>query len=301
MAAAQLRGRRISNPDKLLFPDDGITKADLVDYYTRVAPVMVPHLRGRPVMLERFPDGIGDGGGFFQKKVSDHFPEWVPRIEVAKKGGTVVHPCVDGVATLAYLAGQATVTFHAWLSRADRLDVPDQVVFDLDPSGVGFDVVRRAALDLRELLEDLGLAVFVKTTGSRGLHVVSPLRRQDGFDEVRAFARGVAEVLVERNPDCLTVEARKAQRGDRVYVDVLRNGYAQTAVAPYTVRARKDAPVATPVEWQELDEPGFGPRRWTLANVGERLASGGDPWAGMGRHARSLTRPRRRLEALVRV
>ena len=295
-------GRRrveLTNPGKVLFPDDGITKADLVDYYVAVAPAMVPHTRGRPAMLHRFPDGIRRFG-FYQKDVSGHFPDWVPRVEVAKKGGTVVHPCADDAASLAYLAGQGTVAFHVWTSRADRLDRPDQLIFDLDPSGGEWEAVVETAVVLRELLDDLGLAAYVKTTGSRGLHVVSPLRRDAGFDEVRAFARDVARVVVRLDPDRLTVEARKRDRGGRVYVDVLRNGYAQTAVAPYSVRALSGAPVAAPLDWAELDDPGFGPQRWTIADMAQRLAAGGDPWAGMSRHARSLGRPRRRLDRLTR-
>lgn len=304
-------GRRtveFSNPGKVLFPEDAITKADLVAYYVRMAPLIVPHTRGRPAMLHRFPDGIARPG-FYQKDVSDHFPAWVRRVEVAKRGGTVVHPLPDDAATLAYLAGQASVTLHCWTSRADRLDRPDQLIFDLDPSapgdpggaaaGAGFAVAVDTARRLRDLLGELGLAAFVKTTGSKGLHVVSPLVRRHGYDAVGAFAAGVAELLARRDPDRLTTEFLTRERRGRLYLDVARNRRAQTAVVPYAVRALPGAPVATPVAWAELDDASFGPRRWTLRTVAERAEAAGDPWAGMRRRARSLSEPGRRLAALL--
>jgi bifunctional non-homologous end joining protein LigD len=294
-------GRRrleISHPDKVLFPDDGITKADLVEYHRRVARFMVPHTKGAPVMLERYPDGIG-GHGFIQKEISGTFPAWVPRVEIPKKGGTVVHALADNAATLVYLAAQGCLTVHTFTSRVPQLDRPYRLIFDLDPSADRFEWVRDGARGLRRILDELGLVPFLKTTGSRGLHVVVPLDGRSGFDEVRPFAQDVAAVLARADPERFTTEFHKKERGDRVYLDVARNGYAQTAVAPYSVRARKGAPVATPVDWSELDDPDFGPRRFSLFDVPERLEQNGDPWAGMGRQARSLRRPRRRLGALL--
>src|SRR5919197_20700 len=221
----------ISNPDKVLFPDDGITKADLAGYYERIAERMLPHVRGRPVHMQRFPDGI-EGEEVQQKQVPDYFPDFVQRVRVARKGGgSVTHALIDNPETLVYLAGQACITPHTWLARQDRLDNPDQIVFDLDPARGGLDVLRAAARALRELLEELGLAAYLKTTGSRGLHVVTPLDRGAGFDEVRAFARGVADLLAARDPDRLTTEQRKDKRRGRLYLDTGRNAYAQTAVA----------------------------------------------------------------------
>lgn len=291
-------GRRrfeLSHPDKVLFPADGITKADLVAYYRRVAEVMVVHLRGRPLMLQRFPDGIG-GGAFYQKQVGDYFPEWVHRVEVAKEGGTVTHVVCDDEATLAYLAGQACITPHAWLSRADRPDRPDRIVFDLDPSVPGFAAVRATARALRQLLEEVGLVPFVQTTGSRGLHVVAPIDRRAGFDEVRAFARNVAERIAAADPDHRTVEARKAKRRGRVFIDTLRNGYAQTAVAPYAVRARPGAPVATPLEWHELGDSRLDATRYTISSLPRRLARRPDPWADIARHTRPFRAARACLD-----
>lgn len=287
----------ISKPDKVLFPDSGITKAELAAYYERVAAPMLRQIRGRPISMQRFPDGI-DKHGFFHKNVPEHFPDWIRRVTVRKRNGTVTHALTCDTKTLIYLVDQACVTPHVWLSRADRPDQPDRMVFDLDPADGSFAEVRRAARTLGELLEHLGLAPFAMTTGSRGLHVWVPLRRHAGFDEVRQFARDVAQILVLRSPDQLTLEARKQKRAGRILIDVMRNGYAQTAVAPYAVRARPGAPVATPLRWRELSDSRLRPDKFTLRNLGRRLTRYGDPWQAIGRHARGLEQARRRLERL---
>ncbi|GAA0300463.1 non-homologous end-joining DNA ligase [Streptomyces polychromogenes] len=286
----------ISRPDKVLFPGDGITKAGLAGYYRTVARRMLPHLRGRPLMLERHPDGT-DGPGFLQKDVPDHFPDWIHRAELPKEGGTVTYLVCDDTATLRYLADQACITPHRFLSRADRPDRPDRLVFDLDPADEDFAPVREAARGLRRLLDELELPASLMATGSRGLHVVVALDRRAPFDDVRAFARGVAGVLAARQPDRFTTEARKKARRGRLYLDVQRNAYAQTAVAPYAVRALPGAPVAAPLAWSELDDPDLTSRRRTLATVDDWLAD--DPWRDAPR-PRSLRRPRSLLTALTR-
>lgn len=296
-------GRRsldIHRPDKVLFPADGnakeYTKGDLVAYYRAVAPAMLPHLRGRPLMLERHPDGI-DGPRFMQKNVPEHYPDWIKRVEVSKEGGTVTHLVCDDTATLVYLADQACLTPHRWLSRADRPHRPDRLVFDLDPpTGDDFAAVRQAALLLRELLDELRLPSAPMTTGSRGLHLVVPLDGQQDFDAVRAFAKDVADHLAESHPDELTTAARKKDRGERLYLDVQRNGYAQTAVAPYAVRAEPGAPVAVPIGWGQLDDPDLDARRWTMADAVDQ--AGTNPWAGLASRGRSLTPAGRRLDDL---
>nr|WSW70846.1 non-homologous end-joining DNA ligase [Streptomyces sp. NBC_00995] len=288
-------GRRrieVKRPAKELFPQDGITKADLVEHYRRVAPRMLPELRGRPLMLERMPDGI-DGDRFYQKEVSDYFPDWIRRASVAKKGGKVTHVLCDDTATLVYLASQACITPHRWLSRADRPRHPDRLVFDLDPPSGDFEPVRRAAHRVRELLDELNLPSGLMTTGSRGLHIVVPLNRRDDVDDVLMFARTAAETLVARHAQELTTEARKDARKGRLYLDVARNGYAQTVVAPFAVRSRPHAPVAVPLAWDELDAPGLTARRWTVTDLGDRLDV--DPWAGLARRARGLSAATRRL------
>ncbi|MFH9569506.1 non-homologous end-joining DNA ligase [Streptomyces sp. NPDC017454] len=297
----------VHRPDKVLFPtgeggaggDGGAkeeyTKGDLVDYYRAVAPFMLPHLRGRPLMLERHPDGV-DGPRFMQKNTPEHYPEWISRVEVGKEGGTVCHTVCDDTATLLYLADQAALTLHRWLSRAGQVNRPDRMVFDLDPAGDDFEAVREAARLLGELLDELELPSALMTTGSRGLHVVVPLSASQEFDDVREFARDVAEVLAASHSDRLTTAARKKDRGERLYLDIQRNAYAQTAVAPFTVRARPGAPVATPISWDQLDDPALHARRWTIADAVDQART--RPWAGSMSRARALGPARRRLNAL---
>jgi bifunctional non-homologous end joining protein LigD len=288
---------RVSKPDKVLFPRDGITKGDLAAYYAIVGRAMLPHVRGRPVAMERYPDGL-DGPVFYQKDVArQRPPDWVRLIEVSKEGGTLRQVVAENVETLVWLADQACITPHLWLSRVDRPDRPDQLIVDLDPASGGFEEARHAALLLRPILDDLGLTSMVKTTGGRGLHVVVPLDRSEPFEEVRSFARDLAEVLASRDPDRLTTEVRKAKRGDRLYLDIGRNGYAQHAVAPYAVRPRDGAPVATPLDWSEVSDRSLRPERFTMQQVLDRLDRQGDAWARRPR-GRSLKAARRKLSGL---
>ena len=210
-----------SHEGKVLFPKAGLTKGDLINYYAWIAPLMLPYLQGRPATLHRFPDGIGSEG-FFQKDMPDYFPDWVDRETVDKEGGRVTHAICKNGATLVYLANQATITPHVWLSRRDQPERPDLMVFDLDPSDGGFTFVRRVARTLRSLLEGLGLPAYLRTSGSRGLHVATPLKRQHDFDRVREFARRIADRLIEEDPEHATVEQHKAKRGKRVFLDVAR-------------------------------------------------------------------------------
>ncbi len=286
----------VSNAGKVFFPRAGVTKGDLVDYYVKVADAMLPHVRDRVVAMRRFPDGV-DGEGFFQKEVPDYFPDWIETVDVAKvEGGKVRSLICDSAAALAYCAGQGTIEFHAWLSRAESLEEPDRLVFDLDPPGGGFEGVRKAAFALRDLLDDLGLLSYVMTTGSRGCHVAVPLDGQARFDDVRSFAQGVARRLAEAAPKDFTTEQRIAKRGDRVFIDVARNSYGQTAVAPYSVRANARAGVATPLSWDELSD--FSAASYTVENVLRRLGQAEDPWKDFARHARSLDGPRQGLRRL---
>jgi bifunctional non-homologous end joining protein LigD len=306
-AHEQLRvGRQtvpLSNTAKVLFPADGITKGDLIGYYRDIAGVMLPYLRDRPLSLARYPEGI-TGERIFQKNVGRHFPDWIPRAEVDKAGGELCQVLAEKPADLVYLANQASIELHSVLSRTGALHRPDQLIFDLDPPGEDrFDDVRTVALRLRAILaDDLGLTSYVKTTGSRGLHVEVVLAPQEDFDTVREFARQVAVVLATALPDLVTVEPRKAARGDRIYADIMRNGYAQTAVAPYSVRARPGAPVAVPLHWDEVTDPRLSPRGVTIRTIASRLdqlAASGDPWAGMARHRYGLTRPLRLVRGLA--
>lgn len=285
-----------SNEDKVLFPKDGLTKGDLMDYYEKVADRMLPWLRDRPLVLHRFPDGI-EAEGFYQKQVAEHFPDWVDTVTV-RKGESESQELVvcNKKATLVYLANLGCIAPHVWLCRRDRLDHPDQLVVDLDPPGGDFGQVRDAARACRELFDELQIPAFLKTTGSKGVHLVVPLDRSDDFDAVRAFAREAMEVLAARHPDALTTEVRKQKRRGRVFLDVARNAYAQTAVAPYAVRPIAGAPVATPIAWDDLGR--VDAQSFTIVNLIRKTARRDDPWRGLRRRARSLDEARRRLEAL---
>jgi bifunctional non-homologous end joining protein LigD len=284
----------VSNADKVLFPDGGITKGDVVDYYRRIADHMVPHLEGRPLALHRFPDGI-KGEGFFQKSAPDYFPDWIETVKLEReRGGTVEHVVCNDAATLVYLADQAVLVLHRLLIAAAAPRKPVEVILDLDPAGDDPPTVRLAARILRDVLDEKHVTGYVKSTGSKGLHVHIPLKESDAFDDVRAFAKDLARSLVEREPDRLTIEQRKADRKGRLFVDWLRNSYGQHAVAPYSLRALPGAPVAEPLEWDEATSSEFDPRRYRLSNVFRRLGRKRDPWKGMNRHARSIANLTRR-------
>jgi bifunctional non-homologous end joining protein LigD len=278
----------ITHPEKVLFTDPDITKRDLVDHYQAVAPAMIPHVRDRPLALQVFPQGI-TGHGFFMKEVPEYFPDWIATAKVPKKGGTLTEVLGNDAATFVYLAGQNAITPHVWLSRADEPQQPDRLILDFDPSpGIGFAAVRAAARDAGARLRDAGLMTYAMVTGSRGVHVVCPLRRGPSFTEVHAYARALAEAMVADDPKRLTLEWRRSDRGARIYVDVNRINYAQHAVAPYGVRPRPRAPVAMPIEWDELSDSKLTPDRWTVRTAARRLADQGDAWKGMERRARKL-------------
>jgi bifunctional non-homologous end joining protein LigD len=260
----------ITRPEKVLFREDGITKSNLIRYYQRISPWMLPYLEGRPLAMQRFPDGI-DQPGFFQKAAAPYYPAWIKKATVPKAGGTVRHVICDDQATLVYLANQACITPHVWLSRIENRQYPDQMVFDLDPSREDIGAVIDAAEWLKRVLDDLQLPAFLKATGSRGLHVTVPLRPEQDFDSVRGFARTVAEIVVSHDPGRYTLEQSKNKRHGRVFIDVNRNDYAQTAGAVYAVRARNGAPVAVPLSWNELRKNHFRPDSVTLQTVFARL------------------------------
>ena len=283
-----------SNDDKVLFPDDGLTKADLISYYRDVSGLMLPHLIRRCLTLQRFPDGIGSPG-FFQQHRSGHFPDFIAGCRLATADGkrSIDHIVVDTPPALVYLADQCAIVLHGWLCGCDRPKSPDRLVFDLDPPGQNpsehdHAALRDCARDLRELLERCGLHPYVMTTGSRGLHVSAPLDGTSGFAAVRAFARRVAAAVADRNPDRYTVEQRKEKRHGRLYIDVTRNAYGLTAVLPYSLRARPGAPAAAPLRWDELKRTDFSPRRYGLRNMRRRLARMQDPFAEYWHHKRGL-------------
>ena len=285
----------ISHPEKVLFPGEGITKGELAAYYEAIAPVMLPHLRQRPITMERYHRGI-DAPGFFQKDVSKGFPEWLKRVEVPKHGGTVHHPIANDTRSLLWLANQNSITIHVWPSRAPNLYNPDICVFDLDPAGDDEpDLLRAVALNLRDLLSELGLPSWIKTTGSKGFHIAVPLDGKSDFGVVARFAHQVGKVLVERDPDHLTQEFAKVDRGGRILVDTGRNGYSATFAATYTVRARPGAPVSAPCTWGEIERGEVHPKSFTLRMMAQRINDVGDLWTDMRKRKRSLTKAINRL------
>jgi bifunctional non-homologous end joining protein LigD len=286
----------ITHPDKVLFPDDGITKGELAQYYEAMAPLILPHLRGRPVTMERYPNGINEKG-FWQKDVSKGFPAWLQRVEVPKKDGVVHYPVVTDTRSLLWITNQNTVTQHVWTSRVPRLDYPDLCVFDLDPSNDDAAAVREAALALRDLLATLGLPSWVKTSGSKGFHIVVPIDGKTPIESVARFAHAVGTLLVNRDPAHLTQEFNKVDRRGRIYVDTGRNGYSATFAAAYTVRPKRGAPVSAPCTWEEIEQGDVTPQTFTLRNMPERVAKVGDVWGDMRRRSRSLKRSIEQLRA----
>ena len=277
----------ITHPDKVLFPADGITKAELAEYYQRIAPRMVPLVANRPLHMNRFPDGIG-GIQIQQKRIPDSFPDWIARVTVEKVGGTVTHAMINDAATLVYLANYNMITAHVWLSHADTIAQPDLVIFDLDPADENFALVRQTAVKVRAMLAEYGLTAFVKSTGSRGLHVVVPIEVGPNFEQAHLFADHLAQRLAADDPEHLTTEFIKEARRGRLFLDVNRNAYAQTVVAPYAVRAKAGAPVALPVSWQLVERGPLAPNQVTIRNVWEWLKTHDDPWAEMDSQARPL-------------
>ena len=291
----------LSNPGKEIFPDAGLTKKDLVEYYQRISEYILPYLEDRPMMLHRYPNGI-DGKDFYQKEEPDYFPDWIDTIKVdVKKEGQDKQEFVNcnSEATLLYCANQASITPHVWLSKKDNLRHPDRMIYDLDPPEGEFEVVRECAKDFRKLFEELELNAFVMTTGSKGIHVVLSLDRKSGFEEVRQFAKDVANLLADRKPDNYTVETLKKKRKGRLFLDYLRNSYGQTAVAPYSLRARKGAPVATPLDWNEIGDKDLDSQSYHHGNIFRRLGSKNDPWKDFFKKQNNLTKARKKLDEII--
>jgi bifunctional non-homologous end joining protein LigD len=286
-----------TNVDRVMFPDDGITKGDLIAYYHAVSAVMVPELWRRPLSIVRFTKGLA-AGGFFQKHRQKHYPAWIE----SKRLGTktrVDYPLCDSPAALVYFANQGAIEFHVWTSRVEAPAHPDLLVFDLDPPEGKFDLVRQTALLLRDLLGQVELPAFVKTTGGKGLHVVAPLDGRASFDEVAALGNRMSQLLCARHPAALTMEFYKKDRKDRLFLDTMRNAVGATIVAAYSVRGRPGAPVSTPIEWREVEDAALAPNGFSLRDVPRRLERTGDPWAKLRAHPGSIEQAARRLERIA--
>ena len=288
----------ITHPDKLLFPEDGITKGDLARYYEQVAPVMLPHVSGRPLTMERYPAGI-DKKGFIQKDVSKGYPDWLERVELEKREGTLWHPLLNDTRALLWAANQNCITPHVGSSRVPHLQQPDLCVFDLDPSVQDSAALRRAALAVRDTLAELGLRSWVKTSGSKGFHIAVPMDSQTRFEPLALFAHGVGALLVQRNPAQLTQEFLKSERQGRILVDTGRNAFSATYAAPYAVRARRGAPVSAPCTWQEVESGEVGPESFRLEDMPERVTRVGDLWGDLHAEPASLESAVKKLSRLM--
>lgn len=281
MTVKEYEGHRIDikRGDRLLFPDSDFCKRDLIDYYSRIAPLLLPHLQGRPLILRRFPGGI-DKAGFLQRSIPDYYPDWIERILVSTSRGDQEMVNANSVGALAYLANQGAVELHMRLSRQPDLDYPDQMILDLEPAArQNFASVRQAAEDIHDLCSELKLPAFLKSTGSSGLQVVIPIEPEYSFDVVRNFARNLAQVVVNRYPQRYTLEQRSNKRAGKLYLDVFRNGRDQTVIAPYSIRALPGAPIATPLAWDEIANQAFDPTWYQPQSIFRRLALRTEPWA----------------------
>jgi bifunctional non-homologous end joining protein LigD len=275
---------KVSNRDKVLYPAAGFTKGDVVDYYTRVAPAILPHLRDRPLTLKRYPDGV-DGQFFYEKQCPSHRPDWVATVSVpSRERGTIDYCLANDVPTLTWLANLAALELHTSLSRAEAIQRPTMIVFDLDP-GPGVDVLDCAevALWLRDMFARLGLRTFAKTSGSKGLHAQVPLNSDVTYEDTKPFARAVAELLEKDHPDRVVSRMTKSLRKDRVLVDWSQNDMHKTTVCAYSLRARERPTVSTPVEWEDLeaalDRGDPDSLAFEAPAVLERVAERGDPLA----------------------
>ncbi len=290
---------RITHPNKIVGKKPRVTKKDLVRYYVHIAPIMLTYLKDRPLTMQRFVEGI-DSEGFYQKEASEYFPAYIKRVTVKKEGGLVHHVMVNNAESLVYLANQLVICFHVWLSKKSSLYKPDRIIFDFDPATNNFTLVQAAALRLKKIIERLGLVPYVMTTGSRGLHVVIPIKPKAVFDDVRLFAHDIACYMVKQDPKTLTLEMRKEKRKGKIFIDYLRNGFAATGIAPYSARARPGFPVATPITWAEVAQKGLRSDKWTIVTIRDRLNVKGDIWQDMRMQARPLGVARKKLDALIR-
>jgi bifunctional non-homologous end joining protein LigD len=288
--AITVAGVRITHPDKLWWPDERITKLDVVRYYDGIAGRILPWLDRRPLTAERCPDGM-KGECFFQKDFSDGLPPGVPtRAIAAESAKKTVHYVIGGAKeTLLALVNLGCIAIHVMNCRTDSLEQPDWLAFDLDPSTGKFSDAARAGLALHAVLEELGVRSYPKTSGGRGLHVFAPLRRGASQESVRAFAQSVGAELARRQPRLVTIEMSKSRRGKRVFADPLRNAFGQTIVPPYSVRRRRRAPVSTPLDWSEVD-PKLDPAAFNMGSA-ERRFAGKDPWTGFWKHRQTLPKP----------
>lgn len=287
----------LTNQEKILFPEDGITKGDIVKYYKDIAPLMLLYTANRALVMQRFPDGI-DSEGFYHKDAPEYFPDWIKTVSIPKKGylksdnkkdPNVSYVIADHKATVVYLANFGCLTYHLWLSQIDKLDYPDKLIFDLDPSNdKSFKKICKVAKELKIILQEHDLVPFVMSTGSRGLHVIVPIKPTKTFEEVKAFAKEIAQQLISQDPDNLTLDVSKEKRKNKIFIDILRNSFGATSVALYSVRAKAGAPVAFPLKWEELDDPKLTPTKYNIFNIFQRIKKVGDLFKDIKKSAKVI-------------
>ncbi|MGZ5243851.1 MAG: non-homologous end-joining DNA ligase [Bacteroidia bacterium] len=278
----ELAGVEISSPDKILFPKSGITKLQLAEYYALVSGYILPHLYNRPISMQRFPNGIAKPG-FYQKERSENFPDFVKPVRVKlKTEGSKTYILVNNTKTLVFLANQSNIPIHTWLSQKGNINKPNVIIWDLDPNDSDFEKVREGAFLMRDFFkETANIEPFIKTTGSRGLHIVIPIKPENTFLKVRKLAKKLADELAHKHPKLFTTVMLKKDRGKKVFVDYLRNGFAQTAVSPYSVRPKEGAPVAMPIYWKQLEGNDLNAQHYTIENALAHLKKHGDIWKDM--------------------
>jgi len=279
----------LSKTDKMFYPDSDITKADIIEYYRKIWNNIAPYATDRPMVMQRFPDGI-QKQGFFQKKISDYFPDWIDTIEIKEKESNEKAQYVNcnKEETIVYLANQGAIVLHGWLSKKSNLNQPDKMVFDLDPSDNDFGKVKKGALLLKELLDQGNINSYPLITGSKGIHVVIPLKEKDDFDDIRDVAKQIARIVTIRDDKNFTTETSRSKRGNKVFVDYLRNSYGQTSILPYSLRAVDNAPVAVPLDWDEVKDEELGPQKYNISNIFHRISQKQDPWKDMSKNATDL-------------
>ncbi len=285
----QLNGVRLTHPEKVLYPEQGITKLALAQYYLCVQDWILPHVVGRPLVLVRCPEGLPKAC-FFQKHATSGVPKNLRRVPIKETDSVGAYLVADDIGGILSLVQIGVLEIHVWGSQADKLEFPDRITFDLDPDPtVGWRTVIDSAVEIRQFLSELGLASFVKTTGGKGLHVVVPLQRRNDWAEVREFAERVAVAIAQARPERYTTNVSKAVRGGKIFLDYLRNNRGSTAVAAYSTRARAGAPVSTPISWEELKTL-KNAAQFNLQNLPARLAKlKRDPWAEMTKTRQSIT------------
>lgn len=277
---------KISHPDKNWFPKSKITKQDIINYYQKIAPYFIKYCKNHLIVLLRYPNGI-DKDFFYQKQIPDYFPTFIKRKTILlKKGEQQTLAIIANQKSLLYLVNQATLTFHSWLSNTKNVHNPDKIVFDFDPTDNDVKKLRFAVTEMKKIIEKESLVPFLMTTGSRGYHIVVPIKPTHTFDIIHDFAKKLAQELASKYPSIMTTNPLLKERKGRIFIDYLRNSYGQTSVAPYSIRAIEKAPIATPIEWRELGRT--NPQKFNIKNIFKRLNTKGDVWIDFEKNRKNL-------------